>query len=62
MSPEEYMAYFEMTEEEFLDEMVLWQVSVLLEAEEAQSRADAIKTALGGVPGQIGVKVRPPLM
>lgn len=57
MSPEEYMAYFEMTEEEFLDEMVLWQVSVLLEAEEAQSRADAIKTALGGVPGQIGVMV-----
>ena len=33
MSPEEYMAYFEMTEEEFLDEMVLWQVSALLEAE-----------------------------
>lgn len=57
MSPEEYMAYFEMTEEEFLDEMVLWQVSVLLEAEEAQGRADAIKTALGGVPGQIGVMV-----
>lgn len=57
MSPEEYMAYFEMTEEEFLDEMVLWQVSALLEAEEAQSRADAIKTALGGVPGQIGVMV-----
>lgn len=57
MSPEEYMAYFEMTEEEFLDEMVLWQVSVLLEAEEAQSRVDAIKTALGGVPGQIGVMV-----
>ena len=57
MSPEEYMAYFEMTEEEFLEEMVLWQVSVLLEAEEAQSRADAIKTALGGVPGQIGVMV-----
>lgn len=57
MSPEEYMAYFEMTEEEFLDEMVLWQVYALLEAEEAQSRADAIKTALGGVPGQIGVMV-----
>lgn len=57
MSPEEYMAYFEMTEEEFLDEMVLWQVSALLEAEEAQSRVDAIKTALGGVPGQIGVMV-----
>ena len=57
MSPEEYMAYFEMTEEEFLDEMVLWQVSALLEAEEAQSREDAIKTALGGVPGQIGVMV-----
>lgn len=57
MSPEEYMAYFEMTEEEFLDEMVLWQVSALLEAEEERSWVDAIKTALGGVPGQIGVMV-----
>ena len=57
MSPEEYMAYFEMTEEEFLDEMVLWQVYALLEAEEERSWADAIKTALGGVPGQIGVMV-----
>ena len=51
------MAYFEMTEEEFLDEMVLWQVSALLEAEEERSWVDAIKTALGGVPGQIGVMV-----
>ena len=57
MSPEEYMAYFEMTEEEFLEEMVLWQVSVLLEAEAERSWVDAIKTALGGVPGQIGVMV-----
>ena len=57
MSPEEYMAYFEMTEEEFLDEMVLWQVSALLEADEERSWVDAIKTALGGVPGQIGVMV-----
>lgn len=54
-SPEEYMEYWEMTEEEFLDEMVLEQTWELIQAEERQERIDALKEALGGVPGQIGV-------
>lgn len=56
-SPEEYMEYWEMTEEEFLDEMVLYQTWELMAAEEHQNQEDAIKTALGGVPGQIGVMI-----
>ncbi len=54
-SPEEYMEYWEMTEEEFLDEMVLYQMWELLKAEEHQNQVDALKEAMGGVPGQIGV-------
>lgn len=54
-SPEEYMEYWEMTEEEFLDEMVLYQTWELLKAEEHQNQVDALKEAMGGVPGQIGV-------
>lgn len=54
-SPEEYMEYWEMTEEEFLDEMVLYQMWELLKAEEHQNQVDALKKAMGGVPGQIGV-------
>ena len=54
-SPEEYMEYWEMTEEEFLDEMVLEQTWELIQAEGRQERIDALKEALGGVPGQIGV-------
>ena len=54
-SPQEYMEYWEMTEEEFLDEMVLYQTWELMEAEAQQNQADALKEALGGVPGQIGV-------
>ena len=54
-SPEEYMEYWEMTEEEFLDEMVLEQTWDLIKAEGQQNKMDALKEALGGVPGQIGV-------
>lgn len=54
-SPQEYMEYWEMTEEEFLDKMVLYQAWDLIKAEESQNQMDALKEALGGVPGQIGV-------
>ena len=54
-SPQEYMEYWELTEEEFLDEMVLYQTWELIEAEGSQDQMDALKEALGGVPGQIGV-------
>lgn len=54
-SPEEYMEHWEMTEEEFLDKMVLEQTWELIKAEESQNQMDALKEALGGVPGQIGV-------
>lgn len=56
-SPEEYMELMDLTEEEFLDEMVLCQVMELIEAEELQAQINAQKEAMGGVPGQIGVMV-----
>lgn len=56
-SPEEYMEMWGYTEEEFLEEMVLEQVSWLLWEEQLQQAIDAQKEAMGGVPGQIGVMV-----
>lgn len=56
-SPEEYMELEELTEEEFLKEMVLCQVQDLMAAEELQAQVDALKEALGGVPGQTGVMI-----
>ena len=54
-SPEEFMEENELTEEEFLELMVMIRVWELMEAEAQQNQADALKEALGGVPGQIGV-------
>ena len=54
---EEYMETWEMTEEEFLDEMVQEQLYPLLLDVFYQQQCDAVKEALGGVPGQIGVMV-----
>ena len=56
-SPEEYMEMLGLTEEEFLEEMVLEQVSILIWAEQLQQAIDEQKQAMGGVPGQIGVMV-----
>lgn len=54
---EEYMEFGELTEEEFLDEMVWMQVWELLNEEANQMAIDNQKEALGGVPGQVGVMV-----
>ena len=54
-SPEEYMETWELTEEEFLDEMAMLQAKLVLQAQAVQGRIDALKEAMGGVPGQIGV-------
>lgn len=56
-SPEEYMEMLELTEEEFLEQMVLEQVSLLILAGRHQQAIDAQKEAMGGVPGQLGVLV-----
>ena len=56
-SPEAYMELWGFTEEEFLEEMVLWQVSELIWAEQYQQAIDALKESMGGVPGQLGVMV-----
>ena len=56
-SPEEYMEMLKLTEEEFLEKMVLEQVSLLILAGRRQQAIDAQKEAMGGVPGQIGVMV-----
>lgn len=56
-SPEEYMEMWGYTEEEFLEQMVLEQVSDLIWAEQYQQYIDAQKEAMGGVPGQLGVMV-----
>lgn len=54
-SPEEFMEENELTEEEFLELMVMIRVWELMDGEEERNQADALKEALGGVPGQIGV-------
>ena len=56
-TPEEYMESLGMTEEEFLDLMVDAQIWDLLRAEYDQWAIDTTKEALGGVPGQVGVRV-----
>lgn len=56
-TPEEYMEALGITEEEFLDEMVWEQAWDLISEEAAQLRVNALKEALGGVPGQVGVMV-----
>lgn len=56
-APEEYMEELGMTEEEFLDMMVDAQIWDLLYVEYNQWAIDTTKEALGGVPGQVGVRV-----
>lgn len=56
-SPEQYMEVWGYTEEEFLEAMVLEQVSNLIWAEQLQQAIDDQKAAMGGVPGQLGVMV-----
>lgn len=56
-SPEEYMEMGGYTEEAFLEEMVHFQVSELMWAEQLQQAIDDQKKAMGGVPGQLGVMV-----
>ena len=54
-SPEEYMEGWDLTEEEFIAEMVDEQIADFQAEEARRARLDNMKTELGGVPGQIGV-------
>lgn len=57
ITAEEYMEYLGMTEEEFLELMVEAQLWELREAESEQWAINKAKETLGGVPGQVGVRV-----
>lgn len=57
ITAEEYMEYLGLTEEEFLELMVEAQLWELREAESERWAIDKVKEALGGVPGQVGVRV-----
>lgn len=54
-TPEEYMEIWEMTEEEFIQSMVVDQLVEIKDREDAQRELERAKTGLGGVPGQMGV-------
>ena len=56
-SAQEYMETWELTEEEFLDLMVMMQAGELVQEEQQRQYLDSLKEAMGGVPGQIGVMV-----